>query len=150
MTSNIGRNNLCACGSGRKYKNCHLKPLLPKDFFQIEMKAFEIAKMIEYNLPPTIIAGPPTIYAQDPYPWDDEVIQILKRLNEIKWDTNDKWQMYAKGRVQKLYHKLHALKFHSAVFINEERTKEQDFRNFTIGNNQYNLIIDKIGLLKPN
>ena len=142
MSNDIGRNDPCFCGSGRKYKNCHLKPLLPKDFFQVEMKAFEIVKMVEYRLPPTIIAGPPTIYAHDPYPWGDEIIQILKLLNEIKWNENDKWQRHAKGRVQKLYHKLNALKFHSIVFINEERKKEQDFRNFTIGSNQYSLVIE--------
>ena len=68
MSNDIGRNDPCSCDSGRKYKNCHLKPLLPKEFFQVEIRAFEIAKMIEYRLPPTIIASPPTIYARDPYP----------------------------------------------------------------------------------
>ena len=36
MTDKVGRNDPCPCGSGKKYKNCHLplerKPTGPKKF----------------------------------------------------------------------------------------------------------------------
>ena len=107
----VGRNAPCPCGSGRKYKYCHQKPFLPSENFMVEIKAFEIAKRIRYKLPPTIqVSDVPTITSVRPYPWHIEISEILKPLNDLKWDTNDKWQRYAEGRVKKLYHKLNAIK----------------------------------------
>ena len=36
MSSKVGRNDPCPCGSGKKYKNCHLGRPLPVDGVEIE------------------------------------------------------------------------------------------------------------------
>ena len=36
MSSKIGRNDPCPCGSGKKYKNCHLGRALPVDGVEVD------------------------------------------------------------------------------------------------------------------
>jgi hypothetical protein len=59
----------------------------------------------------------------------------------VRLDETDKWQRYAKGRINKLHHKLDALQFHSTVFKNEEKRKVEEIRAFSMGT-LYNFVID--------
>lgn len=137
-----GRNEPCPCGSGRKYKNCHLQPFYPQDYFDVEIKAFDLKNIIQSRLPESIQLLDAKVSARDPMPWDNELVQLLGSLNQINWNENDRWQKYAKGRVNKLRHKLDALKFHSAVFKNEETVSEQQIKNEATGT-LYNYVIDR-------
>lgn len=69
-----GRNEPCPCGSGRKYKNCHLQPLYPQDYFDVEIKAFELKNIIQSRLPEGIQLLDAKVFARDPNPWDNEQV----------------------------------------------------------------------------
>lgn len=139
----VGRNELCPCGSGRKYKFCHLKPYSPTEHFAAAIKAFEISKRVDYRLPPSIqVIDVPTIVTEDPSSWNNEVNEILAPLNRLSLNKEDKWQKYAIGRIQKLHHKLNAIKFHQTVFLQEEERIKNSFDNFCIGTVQYDHIND--------
>jgi len=117
MSNEPGRNDLCPCGSGKKYKHCHLASFYPKDYFETEINAFELVNRIQSRL-------------------------LLRPLNEIKWDQNDRWHKYVKGRINKLHHKLNALQFHSTIFKNQEKVIEKKLKNGVVGTS-YNIVIDE-------
>ena len=142
MSNEPGRNDLCPCGSGKKYKHCHLASFYPKDYFETEINAFELVNRIQSRLPPEIVVGDVKIYASDPMPWDEELARLLRPLNEIKWDQNDRWHKYVKGRINKLHHKLNALQFHSTIFKNQEKVIEKKLKNGVVGTS-YNIVIDE-------
>ena len=59
MSSKIGRNDPCPCGSGKKYKNCHLGRALPVDGIEVEPEdagAATATKMIP-GLVATLVLG---------------------------------------------------------------------------------------------
>jgi hypothetical protein len=136
------RNDPCPCGSGRKYKNCHLKPFYPKESFEVKVKACDPYNPIKIDIPKEIMEiDDIKIYVRDPLPRHNEIIQVLNILNQINWNEKDRWQKYAKGRIQKLFHKLDALKFFMSVFVIEEKRIENNYKQFSTLT-QYNIITD--------
>jgi hypothetical protein len=55
-----------------------------KEYFQGEIKAFELNKF-ENRAAPYFSVDEVYVWARDPYPWDDEVVTLLKPFNEAKW-----------------------------------------------------------------
>lgn len=49
MTTTIGRNDPCHCGSGKKYKKCHLEKDENKDRKEREKAALNAAKVASQN-----------------------------------------------------------------------------------------------------
>jgi hypothetical protein len=123
MDEELGRNDICYCGSNKKYKNCHQKPFYPNDNFNAEIKEFENIKF-ENMASKYVEVGRVDVYYRDPYPWDEEISKLLEPLTEIAWDQNDRWQNRIKSRISKLRHKLDAIQYHATLFKSFERDIE--------------------------
>lgn len=61
MTQKIGRNDLCPCGSGKKYKVCCLKKQKPRPLGQRRFKA----TVLNSKQPPIAAENPSTEEVQD-------------------------------------------------------------------------------------
>lgn len=118
----------------------------PKEHFQAEIKAFELIKFenraLEY-----ITVGRVDVWARSPYPWDDEISTLLKPLTEIHWNENDRWQNRIKKRIDKLHHKLNAIKFHVYSFESSEIRTEEEYKKFLYANNTLNKIMENPHLI---
>ena len=137
----LDRNDICYCGSNKKFKNCHLKPFYPSDYFSSEIKGVDTVKF-ENRSPEHIAVGRVDVYYRDQYPWDDEISIILKPLTEINWDEKDRWQFRIKKRIDKLHHKLDAIKYHTHLFKNFERNTEESYKRYMIANTTMNKVHD--------
>ncbi len=55
MNEKVGRNDPCPCGSGKKYKNCHLKDERPRGSAPKKFKATFIGGGGIYKKPPDLM-----------------------------------------------------------------------------------------------
>lgn len=140
MDEELGRNDTCYCGSGKKYKNCHQKPFFPIDYFNAEIKEFENIEF-ENRASKYVEVGRVDVYYRDPYPWDDEISRLLEPLT-VAWDQNDRWQNRIKNRLSKLRHKLDALQYHAALFKSFERNTEDNWKRYIVANISMNKVYD--------
>src|SRR6185437_8002505 len=132
----LDRNDICYCGSNKKYKNCHLKPFYPNESFQAEIKEFESIRF-ENRAPEFLTVDRVDRFVRDPYPWDDEVSKLLKPLMDTAWNENDRWQNRVKKRIDKL-HKLNAIKYHTYFFNSFEQKTEVNLKNYLVANTTLN------------
>ena len=123
MREQLGRNDLCYCGSNKKYKDCHLKPFYPTEYFDATIKEFEDIRF-ENKASNYISIGRVDVYYKEPHPWDNEISGLLKPLTEVLWNQEGRWQNRIKNRIDKLRHKLDAIQYHAYLFrAFEHRTK---------------------------
>jgi hypothetical protein len=139
LNEELGRNDPCFCGSAKKYKNCHLKPFYPSDFFNAPIKEFEDIK-VKAEAP--IEVGRIDVYYRHPYPWDEGISKLLKSLTEIVWNQEDRWQNRIKNRIDKLRHKLDALQYHTGLFKSVEMDTENSWKKNMVANISLNKIFD--------
>ena len=87
----LNRNDPCYCGSNRKYKNCHLKPFYPIEYFDCKISEFEDIKF-ENRIPPNvgIEIGDVKVYYSSLFPWDKEISNILQPLHSTEWNENQR------------------------------------------------------------
>jgi hypothetical protein len=62
-------------------------------------------------------------------------------------NEEDRWQNRIKKRIDKLYHKLNAIKFHTYSFKYSERKTEEGYKKFLFANDTLNKIIDNPHLI---
>ena len=141
MNNELGRNDVCDCGSNKRYKDCHLKPEYPKEFFNAEIKAFEINKF-ENRAAPYISVSRVDIFYTDPRPWDVEISKLLQPLTGVNWNKEDIWQNRIVLRLNRLAHKLDALQYHSHSFKYFERRTEEAWKRYIVGNTTMNKIYE--------
>jgi hypothetical protein len=146
VNEKLGRNDICYCGSNKKYKDCHLRPYYPKEYFQAQIKEFDSIRF-ENKAPEYISVGRIDVFLRDHYPWDGEISTVLKPFTEIVWDEKDTWQNRIKKRVDKLYHKLNAMKYHTYSFINFERESEENYKKYLVANTTLNKVFDNPHLI---
>lgn len=141
MSEDRSRNDPCYCGSNKKYKNCHLKPYYPHSYFVTTLHALDTIPVVN-NLPPGIIVSRSDITVRDPSPWDREIGNIVKPIENLRLDKNLRWQNRIRLRMNKLHHKMDAIKYHAHVFKIVENKIERDWRTFIVGNHTTNKIIE--------
>ena len=143
MSNDIGRNDPCFCGSGRKYKNCHLKPFYPIEYFDCKISGFENIKF-ENRIPSNvgIEVGDVKIYYSNPFPWDKEISNILQPLHSTDWNENQRWENRIKKRINKLHHKLNILKYNIESFKTFEKATENEWKKYIVANTTLNKIYD--------
>ena len=89
MKESLGRNEFCYCGSGRKYKDCHLNPFYPTEYFSCEITEFDTIKF-ENRLPKQYFeVGRVDVNFRRPMPWDNEIIDLLKPFTGVNWKMNE-------------------------------------------------------------
>jgi hypothetical protein len=118
----------------------------PQEYFQAEIKAFELIKF-ENRAAEYLSVGRVDVVARPPYPWDDEISTLLKPLDDIDWNVKDRWQNRIKKRIEKLRHKLNAIRYHIYYFRNYERKTEEEYKTFLVANNTLNKIMDNPHLI---
>lgn len=146
MSKSLGRNDPCYCNSGKKYKYCHMKPFLPKEFFNVHVT--------QGNPDPSHMAYRDGVWHQEPgilemtvwftdkeYEYG-EISDILSPVANLKHDSAS----HLKERVNKLHHKLSAIKFHSDNFKKEEDDKIRQFMSSYHGVN-FHYVIDNPKLI---
>ena len=142
MKETLGRNDPCYCGSGKKYKNCHLKPFYPTEHFSCKISGFDTIKF-ENRLPQQYFeVGRVDVYYSSQTPWDSEIAALLKPFIEVDLNKNDRWENRVKKRLEKLHHKLDAIKYHIESFKSYERNVETELRNHVVANTTKNKIYD--------
>lgn len=141
MSENINRNDPCYCGSNKKYKNCHLKPYYPHSSFVTTLHALDTIHVVN-NLPPEIIMSRSDITVRDPSPWDNEINSVMMAFQGLVLDSKLRWQNRIRLRLNKLHHKMDAIKFHTWMFKLVEDKIERDWRAFIVGNHTTNKIIE--------
>jgi hypothetical protein len=146
VNKELGRNDICYCGSNKKYKDCHLKPYYPEESFEAEIKEFDSIGF-ENRAAEFVTVDRSDITVRDPYPWDDDVSTVLRPMIEILWDEKDRWQNRIKRRIDKLHHKLDAMKYHTYFFKEIERTTEENYKNYLAANTTLNKILDNPHLI---
>ena len=118
----------------------------PKEYFQAEIKAFDLIKF-ENRAAQYASVARVDVWVRQSYPWDNEISTLLKPLNEVHWNEEDRWQNRIKKRICKLHHKLNAIKYHTYSFKNSERKTEEEYKKFLFVNNTMNKIIDDPNLI---
>jgi len=142
LKESLGRNEFCYCGSGRKYKDCHLKPFYPSEYFSCEITEFDTIKF-ENRLPKQYFeVGRVDVSFRRPIPWDNEIIDLLKPFTSVNWKENDRWENRVKKRIDKIHHKLDAIKYHIESFKNFERNVETNYKKQITANTTMNKIYD--------
>jgi hypothetical protein len=135
---------LCDCGSGKLFRDCHMLLSLPKQSFLIDitkklksMKHVVTRNGIEQELVDEILEMEMTL--ADPKPWDNEISNIINASKKII----TKQELF-KERIDKLRHKLDALKYHSLIFKHEENRLIKEYQTSYIAENVH------YALEKPN
>jgi hypothetical protein len=146
VNKELGRNDICYCGSNKKYKDCHLKPYYPEESFEAEIKEFDNIKF-ENKAAEFIIVDRADIFVRDPYPWDAEVSTVLRPLIEVLWDEKNRWQNRIEKRIDKLHHKLDAMRYHTYFFKKFERTTKEGYKNYLVANTTLNKILNSPHLI---
>ena len=147
MKENLGRNDLCYCGSNRKYKDCHLRPFYPAEYFFCKIMEFDTIKY-ENRLPPQFFEiDRADIYYRNPYPWDHTISKLLVSLTGFPWKESDRWHNRIKKRINKIHHKLDAVKYHIESFKTHELKTETDYKNYIVANTTMNKIYDDPSLI---
>jgi hypothetical protein len=141
----LGRNDICYCGSNKKYKNCHLKPFYPIEYFDCQIREFENIKF-ENRASPHIKISRVDVTYRDPYPWDKEIVELLQEFRKVKWDE-DRWQNRIKKRIDRVHHKLDALKYHISMFKGVEENTESGWKNYIVANTTVNKIYEDPNLI---
>jgi hypothetical protein len=141
MSEERSRNDLCYCGSNKKYKNCHLKPYYPQSYFVTALHALDTIDVVN-NLPPDIIISRSDVTVRDPFPWDNEINDVLKPFESLILDKNYRWQNRIRLRLNKLHHKMDAIKYHTYIFKLVEDKIEREWKTFIVGNHTTNKIIE--------
>ena len=85
VNNELNRNDPCYCRSGKKYKNCHLKPYYPHDFFVTKISELDTILLVN-KLPSFIELSRSDVYYKDPSPWDAEIHLLLKPLTDLNLD----------------------------------------------------------------
>lgn len=129
MSKNVGRNDPCPCNSGKKYKECHMKPFNPKERFSVKVTKGNVSSpshKVSHDGGKTWIDAPGPMpiqmrmyYRTYFYP---EVDTVMKSIEEIPKDMN-----FLTQRVARLRHKLYGMKFHMDNFKNQEDVMIQEF-----------------------
>jgi hypothetical protein len=141
LHNELGRNDICYCGSNKKYKDCHLKPFYPNEYFNAEIKEFDSIKF-ENRAAPHISIGRVDVFYRDRHPWDNEISNLLQPLTKIKWNESDMWENRVRKRINKLVHKLSALQFHTNLFKSFEKNTETNYTKYLAANTTMNKIYD--------
>jgi hypothetical protein len=137
-----GRNEPCFCGSGRKYKDCHLKPFYPNEYFSCKISGFDTIKF-ENRLPNNYFeVGLVDVNYGSPLPWDNEISKLLKIFTSVDLIENNRWENRVKHRLSKIHHKLHAVRYHIESFKNFESNTISEFKNYIIASTTMNKIYD--------
>ncbi len=119
----IGRNDLCPCNSGKKFKNCHMRSFEPKESFEFVVKKgnkadhhLESPDGKNWHKVPGVIALR-VWYKEKTYPEIQNTIEILH--NKIPEN-----RAIVKSRVNRLVHKLEGIIFHLDNFVEQEKVVE--------------------------
>lgn len=139
-------NELCDCGSGLRLKDCHLKPILPKEFFQVRITNRTEDSFEEYvngewrKIPGRVMMKLSAVDAKYVY---KDVIELLKPLRDISLNYTIKLERYTaiikelnlqdnqdsiitwSNRINKIQHKLHSVKNHMKTFSEHENKFEE-------------------------
>jgi hypothetical protein len=139
-------NDPCDCGSGLKLKDCHLKPILPKEFFKVKITNRTGDYFVEYvngqyrRIPGRIMMKISAVAPEYVY---EDVIEILKPLRDINIQETVKLERYTSiirelnlqknqdsilswtNRINKLQHKLNSLKNRMKTFSEHEMKFEE-------------------------
>jgi hypothetical protein len=75
-------------------------------------------------------------------PWDNEIIDLLKPFTSVNWKKNDRWENRVKKRIDKIHHKLDAIKYHIESFKNFEWNVETNYKKRTTANTTKNNTYD--------
>jgi hypothetical protein len=75
-------------------------------------------------------------------PWDNEIIDLLKPFTSVNWKKNDRWENRVKKRIDKIHHKLDAIKYHIESFKNFEWNVETNYKKRTTANTTMNKTYD--------
>jgi hypothetical protein len=135
MSKEVGRNEPCPCGSGRKYKKCCMskkRPLLPQESFKVPFKK-------------TIEQGDPKLKQNNSavYPWGKIELQLqvvthfpdfnLEEIEEI-YKVGPKYKVPPPGCGELDFyglgactHKLYAVRYHMENFAREEQVQVKEF-----------------------
>lgn len=142
----LNRNDPCYCGSNKKYKNCHLKPYYPHDYFVTKLHALDTIHVVN-NLPPEIVLSRADVATRISYPWDSEISNITKPLKDLNLNEKLRWQNRISLRLNKLYHKMDAVQYHYYLFKLYEQRTEHQLKGFIVGNHTLNHILDDPNLI---
>ena len=121
----MGRNDPCPCGSGKKYKHCHMKSFQPKESFQVKVSGGNIADNfhLESSDGKNWVKKPGRqtlrVTYYEPAPEIDDVIKpMLSRFpsNHLLYK-----------RITRLQHKLYGIKYHIDNFRFQEDAEIQRF-----------------------
>lgn len=148
MSEKLGRNDPCYCGSNKKYKNCHLKPFLPNEYFECEIREFENIKFVN-KIPPNagIEVGEVKSYYSSPHVWDEDIKNLLTPLYSKNWDTKQRWENRIMKRTEKLHHKIDILKYNIELFKLLETKTENDWKQYIVANTTMNKIYEDHDLI---
>ena len=129
--SRIGRNELCPCNSGKKYKNCHLIKNVTREKFTAEItEQYPLIVKTGKNVNGKIIQSDEGVSdltlgfsrSDDKDPTIDEIIKTLQ-------EKIPKGREILEKRVSKLRHKIYGVKFHQQNFEKNEQAVIDRFHN---------------------
>lgn len=119
----VGRNKLCPCGSGRKYKICHMRVFEPKEKFSVKITHGN--KSPNYHLE-SQDEGKTWIKKMGKMPvqfrihartfWYEDIDKVIDPLAK----KIPKEKQFLITRVNRLRHKLYGMKYHFENFKNQE------------------------------
>ena len=117
LTEELLRNDPCHCGSGKKFKECHMKSQWPREYFEVPINPATPtgSTVVEYRngkwekIPGISLAM--TVYVVDPQYVYNDVVDLLKPLSSMT---------FLQEQQRRLNHKLSAIMYHSINFKKEE------------------------------
>ena len=71
----------------------------------------------------------------------------MAQTGESYHGMKERWQNRIKKRIDKLHHKLNAVKFHAYSFKSSERKIEEEYKKLLFANNTLNKIIENPHLI---
>lgn len=128
MSIEPGRNDLCPCNSGRKYKDCHMRSVLnPKEGFQVRIAGGKIAQNEHMeSVDGQTWVSKPGRFAFRVY-YQEEVNDVIDNLIKPLHDTVPQNRFILRQRIDRLRHKLYGVRYHLDNFIEQE---EKDIATF--------------------
>ena len=93
LTEELLRNDPCHCGSGKKFKECHMKSQWPREYFEVPINPATPtgSTVVEYRngkwekIPGISLAM--TVYVVDPQYVYNDVVDLLKPLSSMTFFT---------------------------------------------------------------